>query len=76
MKFYIFLIKFLFIGSLFIVSNNNLHLSEPIELQQFSDLFLGWLQTLLSHGKQITGYVIDSEWLPGPNSSPPLEEIK
>jgi len=56
--------KFIFIGALFIVSNQNLHLKNPEELSQFIDLFVAWLSTILSHASKITGYVANSEWLP------------
>lgn len=64
MKLTIFIMKFLFIGALFIVSNQNLHLKNPDELSQFADLFIAWLSTILSHASKITGYVANSEWLP------------
>lgn len=59
--------KFLFIGVLFIVSNNNLHLSEEQDLTKFFDLFYSWLSGLFSRVREITGYVVDSEWLPKEN---------
>jgi len=75
MKFYIFLIKFLFLGSLFIVSNHNLYLSDNEDRQAFYAEFNYWLDTLFTHGRQITSYVIDSEWLPQENSEGPFEGI-
>jgi len=64
MKISIFVLKFLFIGALFIVSNENLYLKNPADLESFSNLFLSWLQALTDKVLEITGYVINSEWLP------------
>jgi hypothetical protein len=64
MKITIVIIKFLFIGALFIVSNENLHLSVPTERSTFFDNFFSWLDTLFGHSLEIVGYVVNSEWLP------------
>lgn len=69
MKIWIFLIKFLFIGALFIVSNNHLYLSDPTDFDSFVGLFHTWLANIFLHSLQITGYVINSEWLPPGNES-------
>lgn len=65
MKLWIILIKFIFIGALFIVSNQNLYLNNTEDLKTFSELYLSWFGQLYTHIGRITGYVIDSEWLPG-----------
>ncbi len=65
MKTYLYILKFLFIGALFIVSNNNLHLADLHEREIFYDSFYSWITNLLGHAGQITGYVTNSEWLPG-----------
>ncbi len=70
MKIYLYILKFLFIGALFIVSNNNLHLNNPAEREVFYANFHSWLNNILSSVTQITGYVTSSEWLPNPNPSP------
>ncbi|MFH1425394.1 MAG: hypothetical protein ABIG28_01530 [archaeon] len=65
MKIYISILKFFFIGSLFIVSNHHLYLNNAQDVGTFFDLFYDWLGNLFQHGMQITGYVVNSEWLPG-----------
>jgi hypothetical protein len=71
MKFSIILVKFLFLGALFIVSNHNLYLNDVSDRGAFYDLFYNWLSTLFNHSQQIVGYVIDSEWLPPENTTLP-----
>ena len=73
MKVYLFILKFLFIGALFIVSNNNLHLADINERGIFYNSFYSWITGLIDHAAQITGYVTKSEWLPG--SDKPQQNI-
>jgi hypothetical protein len=75
MKVYISIIKFLFLGALFIVSNHNLYLNDPADREVFYGQFNSWLDTLFTHSLQIAGYVVDSEWLPQQGSDGPLEGI-
>ncbi len=75
MKITISLVKFLFIGALFIVSNENLFLNNPEHLSKFFELFYIWLSGIFSQAWQITGYVINSEWLPGNASTPIIETL-
>ena len=67
MKIYLFILKFLFIGALFIVSNNNLHLINLEERNVFYSNFYSWLSGLFDSVGQITGYITKSEWLPQTN---------
>jgi len=69
MKLWISLIKVLFIGALFLVSNYSLHLSVPEERGVFGELFVNWISNLISQGVQTVGYVVNSEWLPGDGNS-------
>ena len=69
MKIAIILIKFLFIGALFIISNQNLYLSDAQDFSTFVDLYYAWLDELSVHALKITGYVMNSEWLPQGNVS-------
>lgn len=64
MKLWILLIKFLFIGALFLVSNNNLHLGVQEDFQTFKGLYAGWMTRLYDQGETVVGYVIKSEWVP------------
>jgi len=75
MKITLFVLKFLFIGALFLVSNGNLHLIDPVDRATFYDMFYTWLGNLFDQAGQISGYVVNSEWLPQ-NESPPVQTIR
>lgn len=78
MKIIIIVLKLLFIGALFIVSNQNLHLIDSADRNQFFETYSGWIATLVDQGTQLTGYVVKFEWLPskdGGFSSGPVENI-
>ena len=64
MKVTIILLKILFIGALFIVSNQNLYLSQQQDLDTFLGLYYSWLDSLYLSAVDITGYVVNVEWLP------------
>lgn len=75
MKITIFILKFFFLGMLFIVSNYNLHIDQPVDRATFYELFYSWLSNLSTHSQQIVGYVVDSQWLPQENSPGPLAGV-
>jgi hypothetical protein len=64
MKVTIVVLKLLFIGALFLVSNNELRLVESQDLNTFIDLYVAWLGNLFSQSVELTGYVANSQWLP------------
>ena len=64
MKITIIVLKLLFIGALFLVSNNELRLADSQDLNQFIDLYTGWLGRLFTQSVELTGYVANSQWLP------------
>lgn len=64
MKILLATIKFLFIGALFIVSNNHLYLSNPSDMDIFQQYYYGWLSNIFEYGKGLTAYAIKSQWLP------------
>lgn len=64
MKLYLFLLKFLLLGALFIVSNQQLYLSHNTDRATFYDMYYNWLSNLFDKTAELTGYVINSEWLP------------
>lgn len=75
MKAAIFLIKFLLIGALFIVSNENLALKDPGNFERFSSLYASWLGSVFDNGKQITGYVVQAHWVPDTTGAVETQEI-
>jgi hypothetical protein len=64
------LIKFFLISALFIVSNENLHLGDPMERETFFDAYSTWLGNIFNQSKEIVGSVINLKWLPD-EASPP-----
>jgi hypothetical protein len=69
MKIWLSLLKFFFLGALFIISNENLHLTNPLDLEVFTSQFTLWLGNLFEHSMEITSYVVNSEWLPGDSTT-------
>jgi len=64
MKIPIVIVKLLFLGALFIISNQNLHLLDSEQRAVFFDSYSVWLDNMFEHGREITGYVVKFEWLP------------
>lgn len=61
------LIKFFLISALFIVSNENLHIGDPIERETFFDHYSTWLTSIFDQTRGIAGSVINLKWLPDNN---------
>ncbi|MBA7615343.1 hypothetical protein ES703_22623 [subsurface metagenome] len=58
------LIKFFFISALFIISNENLYLREPVDRETFFNTYSTWLGNLFSQSIEVAGSVINLKWLP------------
>jgi len=69
MRILLFIILFLVLGALFIISNENLRLREKQGMKEFSGLYYSWLSQLFSNFKGISGYFVKFEWLPVENST-------
>lgn len=69
MKVWIILVLFLLLGAFFIISNENLHLSEKDEAMQFGRNYYSWFGDLFSSAKGVAGYAVKSEWFPSSNST-------
>ena len=69
MKVAIVILKLLFLGALFIISNHELGLNEPIARNTFIDLYSSWLSHIYNQGFQVTSYVVKFEWLPDLNQT-------
>ena len=63
MKVLIIILKFVFIGALFIISNNLLYLSNPADFATFKEIYLQWIETLFDNVSYITSYVVQANWL-------------
>jgi len=64
MKIILFILVFLIIGALFIITNQNLAINEPENFSQFSEMYQNWFDKLFNNTRTITGEVIGLEWLP------------
>ncbi len=64
MKVLIIILLFLAISALLIISNNDLALYKQENLEEFSELYLGWLNQLYQNLQNLTGEVVKSDWLP------------
>ena len=58
------LLVFLILGALFIVSNENLHLSDSEEFDSFGRLYFAWVSGLISNIGDIAGNVVLENWIP------------
>ncbi len=64
MKIIMFLLLFLFVGGLFIISNQNLKLNNPENINLFFTEYKVWLNDLVDNSKTVSGFLIKMEWLP------------
>jgi len=58
------LLMFLFFGAFFIISNQNLHLSDEQDSVKFGQAYYNWASKLFDNGKSVMGYVVKSNWMP------------
>ena len=64
MKVSLIVLKLLFLGALFIVSNHELYLKDSGDRDTFVSMYSSWLSVLFEQGLEITSYVVKFEWLP------------
>ncbi len=64
MKIIMLIIMFLLIGAFFIISNENIRLNNPENINLFFKEYAGWINSLANNGKTVAGYVVKMEWLP------------
>jgi len=64
MKLVLFVIMFLVIGALLILSNNNLPLYKEENIAKFKVLYIEWLDNVYKNSQSITGNVINMRWMP------------
>jgi len=69
MKVMLIILKVLFIGGLLIISNGELALSEPENIEIFMNEYAVWVSGLFENGITVVGYVVNTEWLPEANIS-------
>jgi hypothetical protein len=64
MKWVLFVMIFVLAGAFFIISNNNLHLGNTGEFNQFMDSYYGWFFKLAHNAGTMTGYIVNINWMP------------
>lgn len=64
MKIVMLLFMFFCIAGLMIIHNNGLALYSEENRGLFFNLYAGWLDDIYSNSADITGKVVDLEWLP------------
>jgi hypothetical protein len=64
MRFLMFLVWFLFLGLFFMISNQNLDLSEIENVGLLYDNSLSWISKLSDNMFVLTGHVVKLGWLP------------
>ncbi|MFH1308271.1 MAG: hypothetical protein ABIH72_05450 [archaeon] len=69
MKIIMFIVMFLIIGGLFIISENRLALRNPENFTKFGGLYFDWMGGVFNNGIEATGYVVKMDWLPDETGS-------
>lgn len=64
MKIIIFVMIFLILGALFIISNNDLKITDKNDLKKFSEECKIWGNKILQNIGALTGNAIKQNWLP------------
>lgn len=64
MKIIVLVVMFLCIGAFFIISQGNLALNEPGNIDKFVSLYKDWIGKTFGNLGGLTGHIIKMEWLP------------
>lgn len=65
MKLILIIIMFFFIGAFFIISEHNLSLKNSGTRIEFGNLYLNWFKQIFENSKDLMGYIVKLDWLPG-----------
>ena len=65
MKTMILILFFLAVSALLIISNNDLSLYKQENVEEFSALYVQWLNEIYSNMQTLTGNAVKLDWLPG-----------
>jgi len=63
MRLFAILVTVLLLGALFIIAENNIHITEGEELQILSAQYTLWLSKMFKTGGNIAGNAVRMEWL-------------
>ena len=64
MRLLVFIFLFLFLGAMFVVTENSLALAEQGNMVKFFGLYETWMENFIVNVKTITGDVVGLEWFP------------
>tara|TARA_Y100000034_G_scaffold105031_1_gene132040 strand:- start:579 stop:782 length:204 start_codon:yes stop_codon:yes gene_type:complete len=64
MRILVFIFLFLFLGAMFVVTENSLALVEKESRSNFFGLYEEWIENFVVNVKTITGDVVGLEWFP------------
>ena len=65
MKVLIFVLMFFILGSLLIISNDNLFLSNSEDAKTFGTIWIDWVEKIYGNSLSITGNLVKMNWVPG-----------
>ena len=68
MRLFMVVVMLLFLGTFFIVSNENLRLSDEKDFGEFSGYFYSWLDGLYYNVRSITAHAVKLDWMPSSGS--------
>ena len=64
MKIIVLILFFLAVSALLIISNNDLALYKQENVEEFSALYVQWLNEIYSNMQTLTGNAVKLDWLP------------
>ena len=64
MKVIVLILFFLAVSALLIINNNDLALYKPENVEEFSTLYVQWLNEIYSNMQVLTGNAVKLDWLP------------
>ena len=64
MKIIMFVLIFLILGSLIIINNNDIKMSDSGSLKTFSELYFDWIGNFYLNIKTTTGNAVKLDWFP------------
>ena len=64
MKTMVLILFFLAVSALLIINNNDLALYKQENVEEFSTLYIQWLNDIYSNMQSLTGNVVKLDWLP------------
>jgi len=70
MRILLFLLIFILVGMLFIISNNNLAMIKQENISTFNRIYFSYLSDIFQNIMGISGNVVKLEWLPNSTVNP------